>query len=88
MSVFSTTERRVNIQAVLPRHNVRPFGYTVILSELAADELNTKGPKHEGSTKSLNEVVLVLHHWLVDKWDLEKIRTEHEWMSSNTILRR
>jgi len=86
MSVFSTTERRVNIQAVLPKHNVRPFGYAVILSELAADELNTKGPKHEGSTKSLHEVVLVLYHWLVDKWDLEKIRTNHEWMSNGTIF--
>jgi hypothetical protein len=86
MSTFSTTERRVNIQAVLPKHNLRPLGYAVILSELAADELNTKGPKHEGVTKSLEEVVLVLYRWLMEKWGLEKIRNEHEWMRSGVIL--
>jgi len=38
LSVFSTSDRRVNIQAVLSKHNMRPFGYAVVLSELAADE--------------------------------------------------
>jgi len=86
MSAFSTPERRVNIQAVLTKHHLRPLGYAVTLSELAADELNVKGRGHEGSTKSLDKVVLVLCRWLIEKWELERIRLEHEWMSSGVIL--
>jgi hypothetical protein len=86
MSAFSVAERRVNVQAVLPKHNVRPLGYAVTLSELAEDEINIKGRGHEGSTKSLDEVVLVLYRWLVEKWTLERIQDRHDWMKSGVIL--
>ncbi len=86
LSTFSTSQRRVNIQAVTSTHRIRPLGYAITLSELAADQLNVIGGGHEGSTKSLDEVILVLYHWLVDRWELERIRNDYEWMKLGVIL--
>jgi hypothetical protein len=85
MSHFSTPQRRVNIQTVTSSHKENPKGYFVTLSELAADELSAKGRTHEGITRSLNEVVEVLYHWLMDNWDFQQIGNKYEWMRRGKI---
>ena len=85
LSVFSTEERRVNIHAVLPVQKIRPVGYVVVLSKLGPDGLSAVGSKHEGLTKSLDEVVTVICQWLVEKWALEEIQATHEWMKSGMV---
>jgi hypothetical protein len=52
---------------------------------LGPDGLNAVGSKHEGLTKSLDEVVTVLCQWLVEKWALEEIQATHEWMKSGMV---
>jgi hypothetical protein len=85
MSAFASSERRVNIQSVVSRHNKRPIGYFVALSNLAADELHTKGPRYQGITRSLDEAVVMLHQWLVDKWSQEQMQQQHDWLEISVM---
>lgn len=85
---FHTPERRARIGAQasqLPSH--RYLGYVVEL-EWLSDWRNIKWEEHEGLTSSLEEAVIVLYQWLINKTDLQSIRQEFQWMSSGIVDRK
>jgi hypothetical protein len=82
---FFTPERRARVGSQVGKGG-RYVGYVVALIWLA-DERNLDWREHEGLIRSLDEAVTVLHRWLVEKWDLESIRQEYQWMREGIVHR-
>jgi hypothetical protein len=84
---FRTPERRARIAAqASQRDNRRYLGYVIAL-EWLSDQRNLKWEEVEGLTSLLDEAVTVLHHWLVEKIDLQTIKQKFPWMSSGIVRR-
>ena len=84
---FGIPERRARIAAQASQHdNRRYLGYVIAL-EWLSDQRNLKWEQHEGLTASLDEAVTVLHHWLVEKIELQTIKQKFPWMNSGVVKR-
>ncbi len=84
---FSTRERRADIGAQFSQRDGRVhLGYVITL-QWCSDKRNLKWQEHEGLTQSLAEAVIALSRWLVENWDLERIKQEYPWLNSGTVQR-
>lgn len=82
---FSASARRVRIGSQAGSHGIY-VGYVVTLA-WRVDKRNIIWQEHEGLTRSLDEIVHVLYHWIVEQTDLEKIRQKYPWMSEGIVDR-
>lgn len=60
------------------------LGYAITLKWLV-DKRNLEWHENKSIAPTLEEVIMVLHLWLVKEQDLQIIWQKHSWMSSDTI---
>lgn len=82
--IFSTPKRRANTRIQSNSSRQSFGGYVVTLQWRTSDQYQT-WQGYSSIAKSLDEVVWVLHHWLVNYWDLTSIKQEYLWMRQAII---
>jgi len=78
-------ERRASIGAQFSQQDGRiHIGYTVTL-KWCSDKRNITWQEHRGCIQSLMDAVTTLSRWLVEDWDLERIKLECPWLNSGAV---
>lgn len=60
------------------------IGYAITL-QWCSDKRNMTWQEHKGYIASLTEAVTTLNRWLVEDWDLERIKLECPYLNSGTV---
>jgi hypothetical protein len=82
---FFAEDRRAHIGAQASQSSDHNYlGYTITL-EWLIDKRNLKWKHFKGLTKSLDEAVVVLHHWLVEKQEFQNIQKKFQWMHNDSL---
>ena len=83
-AIFDTEKRRATSR--IQNNSFLPFfeEYMVTFQWRMDDQFQT-WQEYAAITKSIDEVVQALHDWMTNRWDLNDMIQEHEWMSQAVI---